>query len=160
VGFEGRWMPIRELAFDITGDWQHADYTNYTSAAGSSSAAFSYTGKLLQRQPRVQFRFTPEYKFPSDWGAFRVFLTYTYVGLRYSDIGNTQPLPAYNTLDAGAVATLGKNFEIRLQASNLTNEIGLTEGNARVTNSGISNGFEMARPIFGREAQLQLIYKL
>jgi DNA-directed RNA polymerase specialized sigma24 family protein len=43
-----------------------------------------------------------------------------------------------------------------------TNQIGLTEGNARIaigTGSGIANNFEMARPIFGREVNLQLRYK-
>jgi outer membrane receptor protein involved in Fe transport len=84
------------------------------------------------------------------------------VGLRYSDIANQQVLPAYYTLDAGFVAQLGKNFELRLQGSNLTNQIGLTEGNARIAlgaGSGISSNFEMARPIFGREGDVQLRYK-
>jgi hypothetical protein len=51
---------------------------------------------------------------------------------------------------------------VRLQGSNLTNQIGLTEGNARVaigSGSGITNNFEMARPIFGRELNVQLRYK-
>jgi hypothetical protein len=77
----------------------------------------------------------------------------------YSDIANQQVLPAYYTLDAGLVAQIGRRFEVRLQGSNLTDQLGLTEGNARVvlgSGSGISNGLEMARPIFGREAQLQL----
>ena len=116
----------------------------------------------LQRQPRLQFRLTPQYDMPLDWADLRVFMTYTHVGLRYSDIANQQVLPAYYTLDAGIVAELGKNFEIRLQGSNLTNQIGLTEGNARIalgTGSGITTNFEMARPIFGREANVQLRYK-
>jgi len=159
VGFEGRWTPIRGLSFNLSGDWQHATYTDYLSAAGGGGSAFSYSGNELQRQPKLQFRFTPMYERPMDWGKVRVFGTYSHIGRRYSDIGNTQPLPSYDTLDAGAVADIGKTFEVRLQASNLTNEIGLTEGNARVTTSGISNGFEMARPIFGREVQLQLKYK-
>jgi hypothetical protein len=57
------------------------------------------------------------------------------------------------------VADIGTNFEVRLQGSNLTDTIALTEGNARVITSGISNGFEMARPLFGREVFLQLGYK-
>jgi outer membrane receptor protein involved in Fe transport len=96
---------------------------------------------------------------PLPWGEFRVFATYSYIGERFSDPGNTQVLPQYYTLDAGVVAGIGSNFEVRLQGSNLTNQIGLTEGNARVTTAGISGGFEMARPIFGREGQLQLRYK-
>lgn len=40
-----------------------------------------------------------------------------------------------------------------------TNQIGLTQGNPRVTNSGIINGLEMGRPTFGREFNMQLRYK-
>jgi iron complex outermembrane recepter protein len=97
-----------------------------------------------------------------DWGSLRFFMTYTHVGLRYSDIANQQILPSYYTLDAGIVSEIGHNFEIRLQGSNLTNQLGLTEGNARVqvgTGSGISNNLEMVRPIFGREVNIQLRYK-
>jgi outer membrane receptor protein involved in Fe transport len=95
-----------------------------------------------------------------DFGGLRFFATYTHVGLRYSDIANQEILPAYYTLDAGAVAEIGHNFEVRIQGTNLTNQIGLTEGNARVAvGSGIANDFEMARPIFGRAVNLNLRYK-
>ena len=71
-------------------------------------------------------------------------------------------LPSYYTLDAGAVAEIGHNFEIRVQGTNLTDQLGLTEGNNRVTlgsGSGIADNIEMVRPIFGREINIQLRYK-
>lgn len=46
-----------------------------------------------------------------------------------------------------SVADLGDSFELRAQGSNLTDQIGLTEGEARVTPSGIINGVERGRPI-------------
>jgi hypothetical protein len=159
VNVEASWLPIDHLSLNFTGNWQHGTYTGFSSAGTGTNAAFDYTGNVLQRQPKIQFRFTPDYDLPVPWGDVRVFLTWTHVGLRYSDPGNTQPLPQYDTLDAGIVSTIGSNFEVRLQGSNLTNAIGLTEGNARVTTSGIVNGFEMARPIFGAEGNLQLRYK-
>ena len=97
-----------------------------------------------------------------DFGSLRFFMTYTHVGLRYGDNTNQQVLPPYYTLDAGIVSEIGDHFEVRVQGSNLTNQLGLTEGNARVavgTGSGISNNLEMARPIFGREINVQLRYK-
>jgi outer membrane receptor protein involved in Fe transport len=159
VGFEASWLPLEHLTLGISGDWQQATYTGFVSAGIGGSPGFNFTGKTLQRQPKIQFRFTPQYELPVPWGDLRVFATWTHVGLRYSDIGNTQPLPTYDTLDAGVVTTIATNLEVRLQGSNLTNEIGLTEGNARVTTSGIVNGLEMARPIFGAEVNLQLRYK-
>jgi len=156
--FEARYEPIEHLTFDLSGDWQHATY----SAFNSGSVGGDYTGLELQRQPKLQFRITPGYEFPMDWGGLRFFTTYTHVGLRYSDIANQQVLPSYYTLDAGAVAEIGHNFEIRVQGSNLTDQLGLTEGNNRValgSGSGISDNIEMVRPIFGREVNIQLRYK-
>jgi outer membrane receptor protein involved in Fe transport len=96
-----------------------------------------------------------------DWGNLRFFATYTYVGLRYSDPANQQVLPAFGTLDGGIVADLGKNFEIRLQGTNLTDALGITEQDARANlgSSGSNGGFALGRPIFGREVNLQLKYK-
>jgi outer membrane receptor protein involved in Fe transport len=159
TNIEARWEPIKHLSFDLTGDWQDAIYTHYSSAA---TGGVGYDGLSLQRQPRLQFRFTPAYELPMPWGDLRFFTTYTHVGLRYSDIANQQVLPAYYTLDAGIVSEIGDHFEVRVQGTNLTNQIGLTEGNARValgTGSGIANNFEMARPIFGQEINVQMRYK-
>jgi hypothetical protein len=159
VNVEGRWEPIRHLSFDLSGDWQHDVYSGYSSATAGGA---NYTGLTLQRQPRLQFRFTPAYDMPMEWGGLRFFATYTQVGLRFSDIANQQILPSYYTLDAGIVSELGDHFEARLQGSNLTNQLGLTEGNARIAvgqGSGIANSIELARPIFGREINVQLRYK-
>ena len=93
------------------------------------------------------------------WGDLRFFLTYTYVGLRYSDPGNTEVLPSYPTLDGGIVSDIGDHFEVRLQGTNLTDTLGLTEQDARMLTGGTAGGFALGRPIFGREANLQLRYK-
>jgi iron complex outermembrane recepter protein len=149
---EARWEPIRHLTFDLTGDWQRALYAHNPT----------FDGKTLDRQPRLQFRLTPAYELPMDFGSVRFFMTYTHVGLRYGDPVNLQVLPSYYTLDAGIVSEIGDHFEARLQGSNLTNQLGLTEGNARIalgSGNGIANNFEMARPIFGREINVQLRYK-
>jgi len=150
---EARWEPISHLSFDLSGDWQRALYAHNPL----------FDGLTLARQPRLQFRFTPAYELPKmDWATVRVFMTYTHVGLRYGDNTNQQVLPSYYTLDAGIVSELGEHFEVRLQGSNLTNQLGLTEGNARIalgSGSGIANNFEMGRPIFGRELNVQLRYK-
>lgn len=153
------WFPLAHLSIGLTGDWQHSLYTHFSSYAGiGGTGAFDNNGHILQRQPRLQFRITPEYDVPTDWGELKVFSTVSYIDLRYSDPGSTQVLPAYYTLDAGIVADIAPRFEVRLQGTNLTDEIGLTEGNARALTSGISAGYEMARPIFGREVQAQLKY--
>ncbi len=158
VDFQADWSPLARLRLGLTGDWQHSVYTHFSSFAGAGTSAFDNDGNILQRQPRLQLRFTPQYDVPSRWGRVRVFATVTYIDLRYSDTENTQILPAYTTLDAGIVGDFGEHVELRLQGTNLTDALGLTEGNARALTAGISTGFEMARPIFGREVQGRLKY--
>lgn len=153
------WVPINHLKLRLIGDWQDSKYTHYcTQYSASGQCTASNNGSYLQRQPRLQFRFTPQYSVPESWGALTVFSTYSYIDQRFSDPGNQQILPAYYTLDAGIIADIGTHFELRLQGTNLTDQIGLTEGNGRVLTSGISNGLEMARPIFGRAVQAQVKY--
>ncbi|MDE2449742.1 MAG: TonB-dependent receptor, partial [Gammaproteobacteria bacterium] len=157
MDFQADWFPIERLVLGLTGDWQHAVYTHFNSFV-SGTSVFDNDGNILQRQPRLQVRFTPEYIFPMRWGQLKLFATVSYVDLRYSDPENTQVLPAYTTLDAGLIGKVGSDVEVRVQGTNLTNALGLTEGNSRTLTSGISTGFEMARPIFGRELQAQLRY--
>jgi outer membrane cobalamin receptor len=155
IDFVARWEPIAHLSFGITGNWQDSTYADIP-VAGSEGA----DGNVLQRQPRIQARFTPAYDIPMFWGDLRFFATYSYIGLRYSDPGNAQVLPAFETLDAGIVAEI-HNFEIRLQGTNLTNELGVTEQDARAASgtSGAAGGFALGRPIFGREGNIGFKYK-
>jgi hypothetical protein len=158
VDFQADWFPLDRLSLGLTGDWQHAVYTHFNLFAPGGGAVFDNNGNILQRQPRVQVRFTPEYTIPARWGELKAFATVTHVDLRYSDPENLQVLPAYTTLDAGLICRFGPHLEARVQGTNLTNALGLTEGNSRSITSGIATGFEMARPIFGREVQGQLRY--
>ena len=158
VDFQTDWFPLERLSVGLTGDWQHSVYTHFSSFAGGGAEAFDNDGNILQRQPQLQLRFTPEYDVPISWGRLKVFATLSYIDLRYSDPENTQVLPAYTTLDAGIVGDFGEHLELRLQGTNLSNALGLTEGNSRLLTAGISTGFEMARPIFGREVQGQVKY--
>jgi outer membrane receptor protein involved in Fe transport len=156
IDFVAKWSPIQNLSLGITGNWQDSTYTDIIAAGGAGA-----DGNVLQRQPRFQARFTPEYSIPMVWGDLRLFATYSYIGLRYSDPGNAQVLPAYQTLDAGIVADIGKHFEIRLQGTNLTDELGITEQDARAASgtSGSAGGFALGRPIFGREENIGVKYK-
>lgn len=148
--FEGALRPIQNLEFALTGVLQKANYENY---AGN-------TGHRVIRQPRVQYRFTPSYRLPLQFGTVKAYTTYTYVGDRFADIENLQFLPSYHTLDAGVVAQFFNGFEVRLTGTNLTNQIGITEGNTRVIGNATGvGGVFMARPIFGRAYELSLAYQ-
>jgi outer membrane cobalamin receptor len=162
VGFGAdlQWQLSSLLGVDATISWQDSTYTNYYSARVGTNEAYDYGGNRLQRQPGIRYRIAPNANWRRHWGALRVFIAGEYVGFRHSDPANTQPLPAYFTLDAGVVAQWSSGLEVRLQGGNLTNRIGLTEGNPRVLDSGIVEGLEMVRSIAGRQVSLALRYRL
>jgi iron complex outermembrane recepter protein len=156
IDFIANWKPIQNLSLGLSGNWQDSTYTDIIAAGGAGA-----DGNVLQRQPRFQARFTPTYSVPTPFGDVRIFATYSYIGLRYSDPGNAQVLPAYRTLDAGIVTDIGPHLEVRLQGTNLTNELGVTEQDARAASgtAGSSGGFALGRPIFGREGNIGVKYK-
>lgn len=149
VEFEGQLRPFENFDIHLTGNFVDAEYRDF----GDNS------GNRVRRQPKTQFRLTPTYFIPGSWADFRVFLTWTHVGDRFSDIENQQPLPSYDTLDFGAVAYVGTNWELRLQGINVTDELALTEGNARVIGAGLTEGVFLGRPLEGRSFEVSLTYR-
>jgi outer membrane receptor for Fe3+-dicitrate len=165
LNFNGTLSPIENLKLTLIGDYMDGHYSHYIGCApyidiNGNSQCIGLDGAPLQRQPKIQFRFIPSYRLPTSWGDITAWLQYEHVGQRYEDQSGLQPLGSYNMLGFGVVANYGKNWEFRVQGTNLTNEIGLTEGNARVfgVNSGIG-GVILARPIEGREVNFEVKFK-
>jgi hypothetical protein len=147
VEFEASIKPMRGLTLELTGNYQKSEFTDFGAQ----------TGNLVPRQPRLAFRFTPSYRLPTDVGTFRFFGTYSHIGERLAANNNVLRLPAYKTLDAGLVAQLNNGIEVRVTGTNLTNEIGLTEGNFRAPGTTADeNGVFLARPLFGRACELSV----
>ena len=151
VELEGEFhVSALDVRFNVT--WQDPVYQDYTGSQ------IDNTGNQIRRIPKVRSRITPAFSFMDDRG--RVFLTYTYVGKRFSNDENTVELPSYNKLDAGVLFNVGENWTFQLTGDNLTDEVGLTEGNPRVDvgASGIG-AIYMARPLFGRSFMGSMTFK-
>lgn len=148
IEFSGTLSPVRNLSLELDATYLHAKYADY----GDNS------GNRILRQPVLQWRFMPSYMWPTAWGAIRAFASYQRVGQRYAEITNTQSLPPYHEVDAGVQAMVGPRWSFRLTGHNLTNEIGLTEGNGRSLTSG-SEGVVYGRSIFGRYWMLSAKYR-
>jgi len=147
VEFEASLRPVTGLTLDLTGNYQKSKFTDFGAQSGN----------LVPRQPKLAYRFTPSYRLPTDIGAFRLYGTYSYIGERFAANNNVLKLPAYSTLDAGIVAQLNSGIEVRFTGTNLTNKIGLTEGNFRAPNATADeNGVFLARPLFGRAYELSV----
>ena len=146
--FDGVIRPSRNFSVTFSGDYQHGKYV-----AGGPGI----TGNQVQRNPDFQARVTPGYKFDTPVGHLNLYATGTYVSKRYADIQNLQPLPSYATLDIGARLIMQHGLELLFTGTNVTNKLGITEGNTRVLGSGVgTGGVFLGRPLFGPDYQLSL----
>jgi len=165
INFDGYITPFKGFVLRAVGDYMNGHYRNaatcyaFTNVLGQQQCV-SYNGSPLQRQPKFQIRLTPSYTTPMPWGDLTALVTVEHVGQRYEDQTGLQPLGAYNEIEAGLIGDFGDNWQVRIQGTNLTNTIALTEGNARKpgVQTGVGNVI-MARPIEGREVNFQVYYK-
>jgi len=157
-------QPVRDFKIQVNAEYERAHYKDYTGCffyqdITGKTVCGSINGQPLARLPNFQIRVTPSDTQTFPWGSVTEYLTYEHVGQHYQDNTGLNPLPAYYDLAAGIVTQLGDSWEIRLAASNLTNQVGLTEGNARFGGNTAQNGVNFGRSILGREGSVQVKYK-
>jgi outer membrane receptor protein involved in Fe transport len=152
-------------AFKITlsGIYEDAYYKDfkgcfiYTSITNQTVCG-SINGQQLARLPKFQYRLTPSDTQDFNWGTLTEQLTYESIGRRFQDDTGLTPLPAYYDLAFGVDAMIGEKFELRVLGSNITNQLGLTEGNARFGGNTVQQGVGFGRSILGREINVTAKY--
>ncbi len=157
VEVEGELLPADPLTIRFSLTLQDPKYREFRfhDAAGG---VIDNTGNTVRRIPQRMWRVTPTYTFLKDRG--RVFLTWTHVSDRYSNDENTRTLPGYDKFDAGVSFDVGNRWNLQLSGDNLTDEIGLTEGNPRTdVGAGASGTIYVARPLFGRSFTGSVTYR-
>lgn len=152
IELEGEFQPIDALGVRFSITQQDPTYEGFSGSAAGN------TGNVIRRIPKTMARITPTYTFMD--GAARAYFTYTYAGKRYANDENTIVLPKYTKLDAGVMFDVGSNWTFQVTGDNLTDEVGLTEGNPRtdVGSGGIGNIY-MVRPLFGRSFMGSVTYR-
>ena len=88
----------------------------------------------------------------------RAYARYFYIGRRFQDDSNLSRLPGYDMADIGFSVSNDNGVTLRALVNNITNEIGLTEGNARaaVLGTGTVGDATVGRSIFGRNFTLSI----
>lgn len=148
---EASWHPVDY--FELNGSAVFQDpQTDRGVPFNSGLSAASLVGKQLARVPHTTYTLQPTLFFDVAGMPARLFGTYFYEGRRYQDVVQTGILQSFNTVDLGASLQVTDMVGIQIQASNLTNSTGLTEGNARgaVANTLTPAVSTVGRPIFGR----------
>jgi hypothetical protein len=155
---------LQSFKIAVNGDYMDGHYKDYEGCylytnINNQQVCGTINGVQLARLPKLHLAITPSDTQPFSWGSVTEFLTYEHVGQHYQDNTGLNPLGSYYDLSAGVAAFVGENWEFRANGSNLTNQLGLTEGNARVGGNAVVNGVGFGRSILGREVSLEVKYK-
>lgn len=149
--------PLPGLEIAANGMLQDPKIISVTTLTGAVAA--SSQGGDITRVPRAQLSIMPTYHFEIAGTKASVYGNFFTIGRRFQDASNLSRLPAYSTLDLGASVEI-RGFELRGAVNNVTNAVGLTEGNARAPVIGSGTGVldaTVGRSIFGRNFTVSLM---
>lgn len=155
---EAGYFPVRWFDITATSTLQSGKYRNfvYTDA---SKQTHDYNGNLLIRVPTVSIRTVPGFNIAGNF--LRIQLPVEYEGKRYVDVANKVSLPGYTKIDLNVKMNISEKIAIFANIDNLTNSLGLTEGNPRqgeVQNADVGANSFIARPLLGRSFKIALRY--
>jgi iron complex outermembrane recepter protein len=159
IELEGYWRPGR--LFELSGNLtlQRPTFQNLAALATGQSVP-GVDGNQVERLAEVLASVTPLVNLNVFGSPTQLYVTAYHQGRRFVDSANTTQLPEFTTLDAGVILSPSKRLRLQMVGTNLTNKLGLTEGNPRVdtlTGQGTSTAI-YARPIFGRLFRASLTY--
>ncbi|WP_226668498.1 TonB-dependent receptor [Microbulbifer aggregans] len=146
------------LDFGVTATLQSPEYKTFafTQTDGTTK---DYSGNQLIRVPEMSFRGVTGVNLLDD--KLRGELVMEHFSDRYADTANTQELPEFTTWSLSLRYDLSEQMALQFNGHNLTNEIGLTEGNPRAgqfESAEAGQEFFMARPILGRSYTASVRY--
>ncbi|MGB6602984.1 MAG: TonB-dependent receptor plug domain-containing protein [Steroidobacteraceae bacterium] len=156
-------QPLSTFKITVNGIYEKAYYTGFVGCVlyeniNEVETCGTANGNQLARLPNYQVRVTPSDTQLFPWGTLTEQLTYENIGKRFQDDTGLTPLPSYYDLGAGIDARVGESWEFRVLGSNLTNQLGLTEGNARFGGNTVQNNVGFGRSIVGREVNITAKY--
>ena len=155
--------PLSTFKLTLSAIYENAHYKDFLGCftytnINNQQVCGAINGNQLARLPKFQYRLTPSDTQSFGWGTLTEQLTYESIGRRFQDESNLTPLPSYYDLAFGVDAMIGEHFELRVLGSNVTNQLGLTEGNARFGGNTVQNNVGFGRSILGREINVTAKY--
>lgn len=159
VELEALVKPVEFFDFALQATWQDPQYKGFTYTDQGGNVV-DYDGNQLIRVPKLALRAVPGVNLFD--GRLRAELEVEHYTKRYPDIANNQTLPSYTQLNINARGEVTENIVLGLNIMNLTDELGLTEGNPRAGSfdAGDANSeYFLARPVFGRTVRASLSFR-
>jgi outer membrane receptor protein involved in Fe transport len=136
-------LKMDKFNLNFNGTLQNPEYSGYE---GTNEVL---NGNLSRRISKFYFNIRPSYDITSK---LNIYTKYSYFGKKYHDIENTFELPAFGVVNAGVSYKIN-NLRFSLDAANLLNTIGLTEGDGSAPADGETF---LGRSILGRSVKLSI----
>jgi outer membrane receptor protein involved in Fe transport len=161
--FEGSLYPVKWFDVSATATLQHGEYQGLVADAvsgGTLTQKYNYNGNKLIRVPSASVRVVPGFNLLHN--RIRLQSPVEFEGKRYTDVANSQVLPSYTKVDIDAQINVTKEVSIFGVIDNVTNSLGLTEGNPRqgeIQSAAANQYIFLARPLLGRSFKISLRYK-
>lgn len=156
---EATWRPVHWFDLHANWTWQNACFTDF-AYTNSNGQQIDYSKNRLVRVPEHSFRITPGVNLLGN--RLRIEADFAYYGQRFAEVANQISLPSYQTIDLNAKFDATDRLSFNLYVNNLTNEIGLTEGNPRagsIENEEVSDLVYIARSIADRSVRAAVTFK-
>ncbi|HTI08135.1 MAG TPA: TonB-dependent receptor [Puia sp.] len=160
---EGGLYPVKWFDVSATATLQYGKYEGLVASGlsgGTLTQLYNYNGNRLIRVPRTSVRVVPGFNLFRD--RLRLQSAIEYEGKRYTDVANSQVLPGYTKVDIDASVKVTNEISIFGVIDNLTNSLGLTEGNPRqgeIQSAAAGQYIFLARPLLGRSFKVSVRYK-
>ena len=156
------WTPIEWFDLQFTATVQDPEYKDlrYNEVVDGAPVLRDFVGNQLIRVPKNSARVVPGFNLLDN--RLRLQAAYEYEGERFVDTANSVRLPSYDVINASARYELTPDLSVFLYADNVTNSLGLTEGNPRAGElQSIDAGANtfLARPLLGRAYRLAVMYR-
>jgi outer membrane receptor protein involved in Fe transport len=156
---EANWHPTDWFDVRATWTYQNARFTDfkYTNSAGQQ---IDYSKNRLIRVPENSFRISPGVNLLDH--RLRVQSDIGYYGQRYAEVANQISLPSYWQVDMSARFDVTDKLQLSLIVNNITNEIGLSNGNPRagaIENGEAGDSVYIGSSIYGRNARAAVTFR-
>ncbi len=159
---EGNWYPVDWFDLQLTATVQEPEYQDlrYTELVSGAPVLRDFVGNQLIRVPKQSLRVVPGFNLFNN--KLRLQAAYEHQSERYVDTANSVRLPSYYAINASARYELTPELSLFLYGDNLTNSLGLTEGNPRAgelqSGDAGANTF-LARPLLGRAYRFAIMFR-
>ena len=134
---------LGDFNMTVNGTIQNPEYSGYEGTQADLN------GNLARRISKFYFNVRPDFNVSDK---LNIYAKYSYFGKKYHDIENTFELPAFGVVNAGASYKVD-NLRFGLDAANIFNTIGLTEGDGGAPADG---DVFLGRSILGASVRLSV----